>query len=41
MARPAKSARVKTGTITIEEEAQCLELEDKLWGKNDKLVTPL
>jgi P27 family predicted phage terminase small subunit len=41
MARPAKSARVKTGTITKEEEAQRLELEDKLRGKNDKLVPPL
>ena len=37
----AKSARVKTGTITKEEEAQRLELEDKLRGKNDKLVPPL
>lgn len=41
MARPAKSARVKTGTITKEEEAKRLELEDKLRGKNDKLVPPL
>ena len=41
MARPAKSARVKTGTITKEEEAQRLEIEDKLRGKNDKLVPPL
>ena len=41
IARPAKSTRVKTGTITKEEEAQRLELEDKLRGKNDKLVPPL
>lgn len=41
MARPAKSAKVKTGTIPKEDEAQRLELEDKLRGKNDKLVPPL
>lgn len=41
MARPAKSARVKTGTIPKEEEAQRLELEDKLKGKRDKLIPPL
>ena len=41
MARPAKSARVKTGTITKEEETQRIELEDRLRGKNDKLVPPL
>lgn len=41
MARPAKSARIKTGTIPKEEEAQRLELEDKLRGKNDKLIPPL
>lgn len=41
MARPAKSTRVKTGTIKKEDEAQRLALEDKLRGKNDKLVPPL
>ena len=41
MARPAKSVKAKTGTITKEEEAQRLEIEDKLRGKNDKLVPPL
>ena len=41
MARPAKSVRAKTGTITKEEEAQRLELEDKLKGKRDKLIPPL
>lgn len=41
MARPAKSARVKSGTITKEEESQRLELEDKLRGCKDKLVPPL
>lgn len=41
MARPAKSARVKTGTIKKEDEAQRLEVEDKLRGKNDKLIPPL
>lgn len=41
MARPAKSAKTKTGTITKEEEAQRIEIEDKLRGRNDKLVPPL
>lgn len=41
MARPAKSVKAKTGTITKEDEAQRLEIEDKLRGKNDKLVPPL
>lgn len=41
MARPAKSARIKTGTIPKDEEAQRIELEDKLCGKKDKLVPPL
>lgn len=41
MARPAKSARVKSGTITKEEEAQRLEIEDKLRGSKDKLIPPL
>lgn len=41
MARPAKTVKAKTGTITKEEEAQRLQIEDKLRGKNDKLVPPL
>lgn len=41
MARPAKSAKVKSGTITKEEESKRIELEDKLRGKNDKLVPPI
>ncbi|EXG84478.1 phage terminase, small subunit [Clostridium sp. ASBs410] len=41
MARPAKSAKVKSGTITKEEEVKRIELEDKLRGKNDKLVPPI
>lgn len=41
MARPAKSARVKSGTITKEEETQRLEIEDKLRGSKDKLIPPL
>lgn len=41
MGRPAKSARVKTGTITKEEETQRLEIEDKIRGKKDKLVPPV
>lgn len=41
MARPAKSVRTKTGTITKEEESQRIELEDELRGKSDKLIPPL
>lgn len=41
MARPAKSAKVKSGTIPKEDEAKRIELEDKLRGKNDKLVPPI
>lgn len=41
MARPAKSARVKTGTIVKEDEANRIELEDKLRGNSDKLIPPV
>lgn len=41
MARPAKSVKTKTGTMTKEEEEKRLEIEDKLRGNNDKLLPPL
>lgn len=41
MGRPAKSTRVKTGTILKEDETQRIEIEDKLRGGTDKLVPPI
>lgn len=41
MGRPAKAVVAKTGKIAAEETEQRLEIEDKLRGKNDKLVPPL
>lgn len=40
MARPAKSTRVKTGTITKEEEAVRTAIEDHLRGNISKLEPP-
>ena len=40
MARPAKSTRVKTGTITKEEEAVRTAIEDHLRGDISKLEPP-
>ena len=40
MARPAKSTKVKSGTITKEEEATRSEIEDRLRGKSEKLEPP-
>lgn len=41
MARPAKAVAAKSGKIGREEEQQRAAIEDKLRGKNDKLLPPL
>lgn len=41
MARPAKSTRVKTGTITKKEEAVRAAVEDSLLGGSAELNRPI
>ena len=41
MARPAKAVASKTAKIGKEEKKARLEIEDKLKGKQDKLIPPL